>query len=160
MHTSKQQISPSKITFDFFAVKILVRAPKLQKLTLQSMLSFKVLGLYHNTDGHSCNLHPACGIAVAVGDLVFVKKESSLIYGHIQDVGAIYWVVDSIVKCKVGFVPHVLSFTKQLDKLDNCFAIVKELYGNSSNPYKVLKDTNTFGMMRCQTVDNVANEQT
>ena len=98
------------------------------------MLSFEVLGLYHDTDGRSCNLHPACGIAVAVGDLVFVKKESFLIHGRLQDIEAVYRVVDDIVKCKVGFVPCVLSFTGRLDKLDNCFAIVKELYDNSTNP--------------------------
>ena len=84
-----------------------------------------------------------------MGDLVFVKKELSLIHGRVQDVGAVYCSVDSIVKCNVGFVPRVLSFTGRLDKLDNCFAIVKELYGNSNNPYKVLKDTMTFGMMKC-----------
>ena len=124
------------------------------------MPSFKVLGLYHDIDGRSCALHPACGIAVAVGDLVFVKKEASPIHGHPQDVGAVYCVENRVVKCKVGFVPCVLSFTGWLDELDNCFAIVKELYGNSSNPYKVLKDTSTFGMMRCKTVDNISNEQT
>ena len=121
---------------------------------------FEVLGLYHNTDGHSCALHPACGIAVAVGDLVFVKKESSLIHGHLQDIGAVYCIKNGVVKCKVGFVPCILSFTRRLDVLENCFAIVKELYANSSNPYKVLKDSNTYGRTRCQTVDNIANVQT
>ena len=95
-----------------------------------------------------------------MGDLVFVKKESSLIHGCLQDVGAVYCVKNGVVKCKVGFVSCVLSFTSCLDKLDNCFAIVKELYGNSSNPYKVLKDTNTFGTMKRQTVENVTNVHT
>ena len=74
---------PLKITFDFFTVKILVRALKLQKLTLQSMPSFEVLALYHNTDSRSCNLYPACGISVAVENFVFVKKETSLIHGRL-----------------------------------------------------------------------------
>ena len=112
------------------------------------MPSFKVLGLYHNTDGRSCDCHPAYDIAVAVGNLVFVKKELLLIHVRVQDVGAVYCVVDSIIKCKVGFVLRALSFTGRLDNLNNCFVIVKELYKNSNNPYKVLKDSNIFGMMR------------
>ena len=114
---------------------------------------FEIVGLYCPSEGRSCTNHMACGMTVLAGDLVLVKKEQLVMNGRIEDVGAVYRVVDGAVSCKIGYLPRVLSFLGRLDELHGQYAQVTELYALSSNMYKVLKDANMQGMAACSIVN-------
>ena len=118
---------------------------------------FEVNGLFRGTEGRCCAMHPVCGLSVAVGDVVFVKSERLVIDGQLEEVGAVYRVVDRMVACKIGFMPLVLSYSGRLDELRKQYAEVVELYGLSSNEFKTQKNQQLFGVAACMPV-NLATE--
>ena len=76
-----------------------------------------------------------------------------MVNGCTELVGAVYQVVNGVRTCKVAFVPKFIALTGMLELVDNKYVTVTELYANSSNPYKVLKDTKMHGMAVCTVID-------
>ena len=76
-----------------------------------------------------------------------------VVNGRAEPVGAVYRVVNGVRTCKVAFVPKFIALTGMLKLVDNKYVTVTELYANSSNPYKVLKDTKMHGMAVCTVID-------
>ena len=70
-------------------------------------------------------------MAVTLGDLVFIKREYMVKDGTIKEVNAIYWVINSAVKCKIAFVSKALTFNGCLDDIERQYADVTELYAMS-----------------------------
>ena len=78
-----------------------------------------------------------------------------VVNGRTKPVGAVYRVVDGAKTCKVAFVPKFIAITGMLDLIDKKFVTVTKLYANSSNAYKILKDTKMNGMAVCTVVDSL-----
>ena len=76
-----------------------------------------------------------------------------MVNGWAKPVGAVYQVVNGVRTCKVAFVPKFIALTGMLELIDNKYVTVTELYSNSNNPYKVLKDTKMHGMVVCTVID-------
>ena len=114
---------------------------------------FEIIGLSKDTNGCTCQLHPICGLAVDVQDLLYICKETMVVNGRTKPVGAVYRVVDGAKTCKVAFVPKFITISGILDLIDKKFVTVTEFYANSFNAYKVLKDTKMNGMAVCTVID-------
>ena len=72
--------------------------------------------------------------------------------GRTEPVRAVYRVVNGARTCKVAFVPKFIALTGMLDLIDNKYVTVTELYSNSTNAYKVLKNTKMNGMAVCTVI--------
>ena len=75
----------------------------------------------------------------------------------IKYAGVAYCIVNGAITCKVGYISYILYFSEQLDDVDGQYALVVELYALSSNTYKVMKDSNNYGMAACEVIDQVAS---
>ena len=75
-----------------------------------------------------------------------------------EDIGAVHQVVNGVQACKIGYVPRVLLYNGQVDKLNNQYSRTVELYAISCNPYKVAKDAKLRGMAAA-VVDDAAHSE-
>ena len=116
---------------------------------------FEIYGLYVNTQGYSCSLHPACGMAILAGDLVYVYREWLVVDSHLEDAGTIYRVVNGAISCKVRYVPRLLSVSGLLNKIIDKYAKKKKIYPLSSNLYKVCINIEKYSMASCVVIDHV-----
>ena len=125
----------------------------LYEITMAPKRKLEIAGLYLSTDGRHCDEHPSFGRAVALRDLLVIKKESLVINGRQEEVGAAYHVVDRVTRCKVGFVHQARTLPGLLNELNNSFVMVDEMYADSKNRKKRTKDDEMHGMCLCVVVN-------
>jgi hypothetical protein len=95
-----------------------------------------IVGTSAKDRGHNCPHHTCCGIQLQVGSKVCFHQEG-LIYckGREEDVLTVYIVGDSMMTCKVGFLPlHLLVSTDAYNGLHD--RIVSIYYDCSMNVLK------------------------
>ncbi len=74
----------------------------------------------------SCEEHEICGSILYPDVLVRFIKEEIMVEGRIEVVIAVYWVTDSIERCRAGFLPQFLAPSS--DSLDGILAQVTEVF--------------------------------
>jgi hypothetical protein len=73
-----------------------------------------VVGVYRSSNGRSCSEHEVCGQSLQVGDILHIRcnkveKEG----GVMKEALGVYYVVDGVDKCLVGFLQDYSVFHKR-----------------------------------------------
>ena len=113
----------------------------------------EIVGIYSNTNGHSCEEHHTCGCVLEEDSLIRLQKRQVYINGHEQSAVGVYWVSDGMDQCLVGY----LHQGKHLNKLEGALCQVTEVYSdNSDSPMKRHKHKKNFG---CATAAIVSSNE-
>ena len=112
----------------------------------QGKIDVEIVGLNNPTNGRSCSIHECCGQSIKRGALVRLVRGVIEIKGNTEYCIKVIKVVDSSDSCFVGYIPRVQSTLPHvLNNIDK-FAVVKELYHDSTSKYKRDKSLCNFGM--------------
>ena len=96
-----------------------------------------VVGIGIGDRGRSCEEHEICGCVLYPDVIVRFVKEEIMVEGRIEVVIAVYWVTDSIERCRVVFLPRFL--VPSSDSLDGVLAQVTEVFDESHSSASVRK---------------------
>jgi hypothetical protein len=90
-----------------------------------------IVGTSAEDRGCNCPHNACCGMQLQVGSTVCFRQEQ-LIYckGREEDVLAVYLVGDSMMTCKVGFLPHHLAV--RANAYNGLYAPIVSIYSNRS----------------------------
>jgi hypothetical protein len=90
-----------------------------------------IVGTSAKERGRNCPHHACCGMQLQVGSKLLFRRER-LIYheGWEENVLAVYVVGDSMMTCKVGFLPHHLAV--RADAYYGLNAHIVSIYSNRS----------------------------
>ena len=88
-----------------------------------------VVGIGIGDRGRSCEEHDICGCVLVPDVLVRFIREEIMVEGRIEVVIAVYWMTDSIERCRVGFLPRFL--VPSAHSLDGVLAQVMEVFDES-----------------------------
>ena len=72
-----------------------------------------VAGIAIGVHGRSCEEHNICGCVLLPDVLVRVVKEEIMVEGKIEVVISVFWVTDSVERCRVGFY-HTFWFHRRM----------------------------------------------
>jgi hypothetical protein len=108
-----------------------------------------VVGIGIGDRGRSCEEHEICGCILYPDVLVRFIKEEIMVEGRIEVVITVYWVTDSIERCRVVFLPRYL--VPSSDSLDGVLAQVTEAFDECIHPRASGK--------RCTTIMDIATQQ-
>lgn len=109
-------------------------------------------------NGRECCQHEVCGMHLLVGEVVkLVPTIISNVNETDEDAIAVHRVMDGIVGCRVGFIPRVQANMLHRRNVvpTTPYAIVKDVYSNSSNKYKLSKSKRNYGMACCVFFNNM-----
>ena len=127
--------------------------------TYDGPFDFEIVGLMMGSSGRACCQHEVCGIHLLAGNVVKLFTTIITNVGGVDESAlAVAKVIDGTVGCRVGFVPRVQASVLQRRMINpgtGRFAIVKDIYNNSTNDYKVNKSKRNYGMASCTFIDNV-----
>lgn len=119
----------------------------------------EVVGLHVNSSGRMCEKHSCCGRTVVVGDCLRLIRTIVFINGENEDAIKLVKISDGVETCTVGFVPKVWIPLAKVQRNIGCFAIVKELYADSTSSFKREKSHRNCGMASVYFLNEVnANE--
>ena len=96
-----------------------------------------VVGIAIGDHGRSCEEHDICGCVLLPDVLVRFVKEEIMVEGRIEVVISVFWVTDSIERCRVGFLPRFL--VPLADDLNGLLAQVSEVYDESHSSSAIRK---------------------
>ena len=85
-----------------------------------------IVGIGIGDRGRSCEEHTICGRVLQPDVLVRLLKEEIMVDGHIETSISVYWVTDSVKRCRVGFltrfmIPYANSFNGLLAQVTDVF---------------------------------------
>lgn len=106
----------------------------------------EIVGLSSCTSGRSCEIHDCCGKSVVVGDCLRLVRTIVFVNDKNEDAVKLVKISDGMETCTVGFVPKVWVPLKKVQRNIGQFAIVKELYSESSSAFKREKSKQNCGM--------------
>ena len=106
----------------------------------------EIVGLESSSNGRSCTIHRACGMGVAVGDVLRLVRCTVSVNRETEEAVKCVKVVDSVDTCTVAYVPRVQARLAKVEGHINKFVQVVELYDGSANAYKQAKSTSNHGM--------------
>ena len=72
-----------------------------------------IVGINCGDNGHSCEEFPVCGDALKHDSLVRLRSEQMMIEDVEQAVMSVFWVMDGVNHCRVGFLPKHFLHHKQ-----------------------------------------------
>ncbi len=98
----------------------------------------EIVGIQIGDRGRSCEEHIShCGVILAPDVLVRLLVEEIMVDGHLERAICVYWVTDSIERCRVGFLPrHMIRYA---DSLDGLLAQVSEIY-DETHPSPAIRE--------------------
>ena len=96
-----------------------------------------VVGIAIGDRGRSCEEHEICGRIIHPDVLVRFVKEEIMVDGKIEVAISVYWVTDSVERCRVGFLPRFL--VPSADDLHGVLAQVTEVFDESHSSAIVCK---------------------
>ena len=67
-----------------------------------------IVGIGIGDRGRSCEEHTVCGSVLQPDVLVRLLKEEVMVEGRIETAICVYWVTDSVERCRVGFLPRFM----------------------------------------------------
>ncbi len=67
-----------------------------------------IVGIGIGDRGRSCEEHTICGTVLQPDVLVRLLKEEIMVDGRIETAISVYWVTDSVKRCRVGFLPYFM----------------------------------------------------
>ena len=68
-----------------------------------------IIGIGIGDQGRSCEEHRICGMVLAPDVIVRLRKEEIIVEGKIEVAICMYWVMDSVERCHVGFLPRFMK---------------------------------------------------
>lgn len=113
-----------------------------------------IVGITVGDRGRSCEEHVAyCGVVLAPYVLLRLVKEEIMVEGKIETVVSAYWVMDSVERCRVGFVPRFMV-VHHADSLNGMLAQVTEVF-DDHNPSAAIREKvyRNFGFCHAIIVD-------
>lgn len=120
---------------------------------------FEIVGLNMSSNGRECCQHDVCGNHLLINDVVKITPTIINNVGGVDERAlAVAKVIDGCVGCRVGFIPRVQAtvLQRKLTNIGQC-AIVKDIYSNSSNGYKVNRSKRNYGMASCILMSSIAS---
>lgn len=106
----------------------------------------EIVGLHVNTSGRYCSVHSCCGKTVVSGDCLRLVRSIVFINGKNEDAVKLVKICDGVETCTVAFVPKVWINLKKVKRNIGHFAVVKELYHESTSSFKREKSKRNCGM--------------
>ncbi len=88
-----------------------------------------IVGIGIGDRGRSCEEHRVCGRVLAPDVIVRLRKEEIMVEGRIEVAICVYWVTDSVDRCRVGFLPRYMAV--YADCLNGVLAQVSDVFDES-----------------------------
>ena len=95
-----------------------------------------IVGIGIGDRGRSCEEHRICGRVLEPDVIVRLMKEEIMVEGRIEKVVCVYWVTDSVERCRVGFLPRFM--VPYADSLNGMLAQVTEVF-NEHDPLPAIR---------------------
>jgi len=113
-----------------------------------------IVGIAIGDRGRSCEEHAAyCGVVLAPDVLVRLVKEEIMVEGEIETVVSVYWVTDSVERCRVGFLPRFMV-AKHANKVNGLLAQITEVFDNHHPSPAIREKVNqNFGFCHATILD-------
>ena len=111
-----------------------------------------LLVLMHQTSEE----HASCGSVLRVDTLVWFRSVQIWCNGQEETAFAVYWVMDGIDKCRVGFLPH--HHLKHKAAYDGKLAQIVEFVADSNSPADRAKSHQCYGLCRAVLVEAEVEE--
>ena len=116
-----------------------------------------IVGINCGDNGRSCEEFPVCGDALKHDSLVRIRSEQMMIEGVEQAVMSVFWVMDGVDRCRVGFLPK--HFLRYKQAYDGRLAQIIQFLAKSDSPGDRAKSHRNHGVARAVLVDTVPKEQ-
>jgi hypothetical protein len=89
-----------------------------------------IVGIGIGDRGRSCEEHSICGRVLAPDVLVRLVKEEIQVGDNFEVAISVYWVTDSVERCRVGFLPRFMI--PYADSLNGLLAQVTDVFDESA----------------------------
>ena len=110
-----------------------------------------IIGINTSDKGRSCGEHARCGSVLRVDTLVWIRLVQIWCNGQEETALAVYWVMDGIDRCQVGFLAcHLL---KHKAAYNGKLAQIDEFVADSDSPADRAKSHWCYGLCRAVLVE-------
>ena len=110
----------------------------------------EIYGLRSCLNGRSCPFHAVCGSQVKAGDILRIKRVVvDISEDRTEEALSCVLVKDGVERCTVGFVPWFLFNEPMVLRNVEEHLQVTDLYAESDNTAKKLKDEKKLGVCGC-----------
>ena len=110
-----------------------------------------IVGINASDKGRSCEEHANCGSVLRIDTLVQFRLVQIWCNGQEETAFAVYWVMDGIDRCRVGFLPHHLI--KHQAAYNGKLAQIVEFVAESNSPADRAKSHRCYGLCRAVLVE-------
>ena len=115
-----------------------------------------IVGINASDKGRSCEEHASCGSVLRVDTLVQFRSVQIWCNGQEETTLAVFWVMDGIDQCRVGFLPcHLL---KHKAAYNGKLAQIVEFVADSDSPADWAKSHQCYGLCRAVLVEAEVEE--
>ena len=116
-----------------------------------SQVLVDIVGITKPGSGRSCEEHAICGSLLKHDTLVRFRAVQINVEGKEETALAVYWVMDGLDRCRVGFLPRHLI--KHKEDYDGKLAQVVDLLEESASPSDRAKSKRNYGVCRAVIVE-------
>lgn len=100
------------------------------------MGEFIVIGLRQAEWGRDCPFHAVCGSLVREGSLICFKEKHDIVKGKRERVVGVYFCLDGILTCHVGFLSRRVAMSESYKKYLGWTGRIVELWDTSKDRMK------------------------